>query len=94
MDALDDVKMAVEEACQSLMQYARRERLHISFSREADAAVFCLSAEGEASEAEPFDERELDVIRAILLTMVDEVEISVDKKEPRAIRMVKMLPDE
>lgn len=94
MDSLDDVKMAVEEACLALMRYANQTRLRIVFKGREDAVEFSVFAEGDTIQSiELIPDRELEVVKSILLSMIDEVQINVHAGMMNSIQMLKKLPD-
>ena len=77
VDRMDDVKLAVEEACGCLISEAGGpERLRLRFS-EADGALrIAVCGEGGSPAAIGEDERE--VVRCILESLVDGAELRTD----------------
>ena len=82
VDRMDDLKLAVEEACNCLMSQARRpERLHVCFDLAEGKLGMCVEAayEDETLTAEAMKgdrtEDDIEIERCILESMVDGVEI-------------------
>ena len=77
VDRMDDVKLAVEEACSCLITEAGGpERLRLRFS-EADGALR-ISVRGEGGNPAAIGEDECEVVRCVLEALVDGVELRVD----------------
>ena len=77
VDRMDDVKLAVEEACNCLIQEAGGpERLRLRFSESDGALRIAVRGEGGTPAAIGEDERE--VVRCILESLVDGAELRVD----------------
>ena len=77
VDRMDDVKLAVEEACSCLISEAGGpERLRLRFT-ESDGALR-ISIRGEGGSPAPVGEDEREVVRCILESMVDGAELSTD----------------
>ena len=77
VDRMDDVKLAVEEACGCLISEAGGpERLRLRFT-ESDGALR-ISIRGEGGSPAPIREDEREVVRCILESMVDGAELSTD----------------
>ena len=77
VDRMDDVKLAVEEACSCLIREAGGpERLRLRFSEAGGALRIAVRGEGGSPAAVGVDERE--VVRCILESLVDGAELSVD----------------
>lgn len=76
LDVLDDVKMAVEEACLFLMtQAAAPERLRLSFALCPQAFSVEITCEGTPASGEGAAPGELEVVRCILESLVRSVDI-------------------
>ncbi len=93
VDAVEDVKMAVEEACNCLLRCACCESLKISFTSEE--GVLHMRVEGidvpEAQKNPVGDCDEVQVIRFILESMVDDAHVIYDGNALSAIEMAKSL---
>ena len=77
VDRMDDVKLAVEEACGCLISEAGGpERLRLCFS-EADGALH-IAARGEGGSCAAIGEDEREVVRCILESLVDGAELRTD----------------
>ena len=77
VDRMDDVKLAVEEACSCLIsESAGAERLRLRFA-EADGALI-ISVRGEGGSPAPIGEDEREVVRCILESLVDGAELCMD----------------
>ena len=77
VDRMDDVKLAVEEACNCLIRDpGGPELLRLRFSQEDGALRILVRGEGGAPVSVGEDERE--VVRCILAAMVDGVDIRAD----------------
>ena len=77
VDRMDDVKLAVEEACSSLISEAGGpERLRLRFS-EADGALR-ISVRGEDGTPAAIGADEREVVRCILESLVDGAALCVD----------------
>ena len=72
VDRINDVKMAVEEACALIIETARADMLRLTFATDADALTICIC--GGACEYECTDEDEMQVVRCILESLVDDVQ--------------------
>ncbi|MDR3085154.1 MAG: hypothetical protein LBU47_02455 [Christensenellaceae bacterium] len=86
METLEDLKTAVYEACYAMMhQKLRPAGLCVEFRAGGDFAVR-VSAEGPTEET---DGREIDpaLCRAVLETVISEVEIEADESGIRVIAM-------
>ena len=80
IDVLDDVKMAVEEACMYMMtQVPGTARLKLQFGLGEQAIEVGIGCEAEDADMKPCvgteETAELEVVRCILESLVDEVEI-------------------
>lgn len=76
LDALDDVRLAVEEACNCLIHFAGCAKLHLRYALGDDMVSVSVNAEGPGKGRQNPSEDELYTIRCILLSMVDEVKLS------------------
>ena len=76
-DRMDDVKLAVEEACSCLISEAGGpERLRLRFS-EVDGALR-ISVRGEGGTPAAIGEDEREVVRCILESLVDGAKLCMD----------------
>ncbi len=93
VDAVEDVKMAVEEACNCLLRCACCESLKLSFSSADGVLHIRVEALGEPKDyAGPAgDCDEVQVIRYILESMVDDAHVIYDGSALSAIEMAKSL---
>ena len=93
VDAVEDVKMAVEEACNCLLRCASCDALKLRFTSES--GVLYMRVEGMGEPAEPHtlvgDCDEVQVIRYILESMVDDAHVIYDGSALSAIEMAKSL---
>ena len=77
VDRMDDVKLAVEEACSCLIsESGGPERLRLRFS-EADGALH-IAVYGEGGSAAAIGADERDVVRCSLESLADGAELRVD----------------
>ena len=94
VDAVDDVKLAVEEACNCLIRSSGCSMLDVSYWTVD--GCFCLRAEvgscNECQSAQRVSDEEIAVIRCVLLSMVDEVQMDFHSDCLRAIDMRKRMP--
>lgn len=93
VDAVEDVKMAVEEACNCLLRCASCESLKLSFTAADNVLHIRVEAMGKPEEcAKPAgDCDEVQVIRFILESMVDDAHVIYDGSALSAIEMAKSL---
>lgn len=93
MDAVEDVKMAVEEACNCLLRCASFESLRLKFISEEGVLRMRVEGVGEPNEprAPAGDCDEVQVIRYILESMVDDAHVIYDGNALSAIEMAKSL---
>ncbi len=73
VDRINDVKMAVEEACALIIETAQAETLHLTFNIDSGAIAICV--QGDACRCECSDNDEMQVVRCILESLVDDVQI-------------------
>lgn len=88
VDAMDNLKIAAEEACNCLIgQKNPPKRIRLTFDCRDDA--LCLSVQGLESECEigDADAAELDVVRCILESLADSVRFDVHDGWIRAIEL-------
>jgi len=79
LDALSDLKMAVEEACTCLIsQISGCGRLELRFELGDDRTSINCRCSDCCTMGEPLSESEIDVAGCILDSMVDKAEISKD----------------
>lgn len=77
VDRMDDVKMAVEEACSCLIETRKApENLFLRFDCEEDTLKIHICT-GENCSGEAPDPDEISVIRCILEALVDSVEFKM-----------------
>ena len=91
LDALDDVRMAVEEACNCLMQYASCGTLHLRYDLTGEAVNVQICAEECSADRQQSSDDELFTIRCILLSMVDDVQLSGKSEGIDTILLTKRL---
>ena len=82
LDAAEDVKLAVEEALGAVSG----ERIHLQMAVDEENVLFNIEGEG----ASVTDETEQEIVRCVLESMMDSVEIE-SGSEFTAIRMKKRL---
>ena len=88
LDVLDDVKMAVEEACLFLMaQASDPQRLHLTFELCPQGFSVEILCEGEGNGRPELQPGELEVVRCILESLVRTVDICMREDGPRSIRL-------
>ena len=93
VDAVEDVKMAVEEACNCLLRCACCESLKLSFMAVDGVLHIRVEVMGRPEEfVKPAgDCDEVQVIRFILESMVDDAHVIYDGSALSAIEMAKSL---
>lgn len=93
-DSMDEMKMAVEEAANCLMQTSCISALKLSFVRVADGVSVTLrgvpdeTAKCSERQKRAISEDEITVVRCILETMADEVTISQEQGSIRSIELL------
>ena len=88
VDKMDDVKMAVEEASNFLIASGNaRDRICLRFESEGNVLKIHLCADGNCCGSEPEDASELDVVRCILESLVDEVDFKMHTDRVGAIEL-------
>lgn len=95
IEAMDDVKMAAEEACNCLIRSCGCPALRIAYQVEGEDFVFSAQAEGCAGEdvhCPGISDDEVGVMRCVLLSMIDQVELSFDGGCLRGMTLRKRLP--
>ena len=75
VDRMDDVKLAVEEACSCLISDGGPERLRLRFA-EADGALR-ITVTGEGGNPASIGEDEREVVRCILESLVDGAQLTM-----------------
>lgn len=93
VDAVDDVKLAAEEACNCLIRSSGCQKLSMAYWSDED--YFCLRAEVGLCDcgcSQCVSDEEISVIRCVLLSMVDVVEMDFKDNCLRAIDMRKRMP--
>ncbi|MEG0145239.1 MAG: hypothetical protein RSK76_07735 [Clostridia bacterium] len=94
MDAMDDMKMAAEEACATLIRSSGCEQLTVSYAVEERA--FRLHAQTSACSCRDcltgLTDEEIAVVRCVLLSLTDDVSLTFDDRCLRAIDLRKQLP--
>lgn len=91
VDAVEDVKMAVEEACNCLLRCACCESLKLSFTSAEGVLHMRVEGIGTKSAKPAGDCDEVQVIRYILESMVDDAHVIYDGSALNAIEMAKSL---
>lgn len=87
VDRLDDVKLAVEEACSCLIDSeAAPERLCLRFSQQGDALVMRINGENDAG-CVSMSRDEAGVVCCILEALVDGVELCMEGDCLRALEL-------
>ncbi len=76
LDAADDLKLAIEEACGCLIRFSGCHTLHIRYELACGALKVQVCAECHGCEPNLPSKDELYTIRCILQSMVDEVILS------------------
>lgn len=78
LDEVDDMKMAIDEACNlMLLQKSGCQSLKFTYEYAADAVTALVEGKDFADEAENGEDMNMqEVIRCILETMVDEVTLT------------------
>lgn len=91
LDVMDDIKMAVEEACHSMMLQLRPfAQLRLSYETAGEILSIHVSGTGERTAQEAgLDLCTLDVMRCILESMVDTVAFQRDDQGICRIDMTK-----
>ena len=93
VDALDDLKMAVEESLGLMMaQIASPGRIALNFNMSKCCMVFTCECADGCQTGLPIDETELEVVRCILASLVDEAEVVTADGVIRSIRLKTALP--
>lgn len=93
VDALDDLKMAVEESLGLMMaQVAPPGRIALKFTLRKCCMVFTCECADGCHSGKPVDETELEVARCILASLVNEAEVETVDGVIRSIRLVAKLP--
>ena len=78
MDAMDNLKMAAEEACNCLIgQENPPESIRLRFDCVEDGLNIHVSAQNSEPRQGSADETELEVIRCILASLADDVSLDV-----------------
>lgn len=83
VDRINDVKMAVEEACALIIETASADMLRLTFATDADALTICIC--GGACECT--DEDEMQVVRCILESLVDDVQFCRTESGAGSVRL-------
>ena len=88
IDAMDNLKIATEEACSCLIgQENPPERISLKYECRDGALVTCVRGLDMKCDCGEADEAELDVARCILETLVDEVGFDVCDGRIRAVEL-------
>lgn len=93
VDLIDEAKLATEEACNCLVRSSQCQTLTVSFFSDGDE--YCIRAETGLCDcgcAEEMTDDEIAVVRYVLLSVADKVEMQYDDGQLRAIEMRKRLP--
>ena len=87
VDRMDDVKMAVEEACNCIIgDDNAAETLRLTFATNEEHLVIRICADNGCSAAKA-QEDELSVIRCILESLVDGVDIRTKNGNPSGVEL-------
>ena len=88
IDAMDNLKIAAEEACNCLISQQNPPQ-RIGLTYECRDGALCITVAGLDKGCEPCetDEAELEVVRCILETLADEVRFDVCSGWIRAIEL-------
>ncbi|MBQ8506281.1 MAG: hypothetical protein IJ466_02460 [Clostridia bacterium] len=87
VDRLDDVKLAVEEACSCLIDSEHApQRLCLRFEDKGDCLLICVCGDGECGDT-AVSEDEMTVVRCILESLVDGVEIRMKGESVAALEL-------
>ena len=93
VDALDDLKMAVEESLGLMMaQIASPGRIALTFKLGKCCMVFTCECADDCQSGIAISETELEVARCILASLVNEAEVVTVDGVVRSIRLVAQLP--
>ena len=99
LDEVDDVKMAIDEAC-NLMMLQKTGCQQLAVSYEYNDGCVCVKVEGKsmieaAAVEQSTDSSMQDVIRCILESMMDEVEMTArEDGSTEKVCMKKKLPED
>ena len=92
VDAIDDMKMAVEEACTLMIsQQCPPAGLCVEFFRREDGLDIHVHSRAEQPCLCGMDPAELDVVRAILGSLADDAQIDYSEGKIRNILLTKQL---
>lgn len=94
LDRMDDLKMAVEEACGCIIAQIRRPgRIALRFLlREKELELLCECA-GDCADVTPMEEAEREMTKCILESLADRVQLEpCEDGTVRAIRLTMALP--
>ena len=92
VDAIDDMKMAVEEACTLMIsQQCPPAGLCVEFFRREDGLDIHVHSRAEQPCLCDMDPAELDVVRAILGSLADDAQIDYSEGKIRNILLTKKL---
>jgi len=93
VDALDDLKMAVEESLGLMMaQIASPGRVALRYELGKCRMIFTCECEDGCLNGKPIDPTELEVARCILASLVDAAEVVTEDGVIRSIRLKMALP--
>lgn len=88
IDAMDNLKIATEEACNCLIgQENPPEQLHLTYACRDDSLFICVRGLDNTCASCEVDKAELDVIRCILESLADDVSIDMCDGRIRAIEL-------
>lgn len=88
VDVMDNLKMAVEEACNCLIgQKEPPQRLKLAFTCEDGALVIRVCAEDMHCPETAVDETELEIVRCILGSLADSVSFDMCEGWIRSIEL-------
>ena len=87
VDRMDDVKMAVEEACNCLMDSETPpRRIALRFEDKGDALLICVCGDSECGGS-VIEEDEAGVVRCILESLVDGVNVRMHENGIGALEL-------
>ena len=93
LDALEDFKMAAEEACNCiLMQQNTYEKINLTFEQfEGGIRLRVEGSDGQGQATQSMASSEVRIIRCILESMVDKVDIKINLSGVQSIAIEKEL---
>ena len=92
IEAMEDVKMAAEEACGCLIRGWGCGRLHIGYQLSQGQLAMWVEARDWGADCAGVSDQEACMTRCVLLSMMDQAELCYEDGRLTAIRMGKLLP--